>query len=365
MSPAELVAPGKLPGLFLSRRFEDTARQLVYAALAEGFEWVDPTPLVDPFWHTTFTPSSSEIIFRLIERCAANGTPLPDKAVTLQPCIRALDLAPWSDGRHLLHFHMVTYFWFEPVDLVGPLRWSLDAMRAAKAPVDTGLYSYFQPPSPVVPEPRHAGRFGASLLDQLGVGKDRQIPARGSSNYHLNDHRDETGAGYEAWGPRIELFADQSRLNAAPLEFATLVLEGCRTPKVPDHEYLITAAAIGVERLTMTAEAAPSYWRLPGLDVVVEDVASIWGLEPPTEVIVSEVRHAIEILLGLAAIASTVPDLKPSYKGVAHQLRRLVTGLSKKLHSLGVPKEGVKLCLQIQGAPWNKQDLDRIYSWLP
>lgn len=350
----------------LSGEFAVLARSLMKDAIAADFELVEPTPLIDPFWHTTLAPSSSEIIFRFIERQEREGTSLPQKVVTLQPCARIVDMAPFSDGRHQTFFHMVTFFWFLPKiidDIVNSLSYVLPTLEKVGCPVATSIYTHFDPPSFLVPSPRYVELFGPELLTRLGINGGRCTSSKGLAMYQLNEHKDEIGQGYEAWGPRIELFANPA---TNPLEYATFVLQGCRTLKAPNQETLVLAAAIGIERSVMAVRGVDNIWEIEERKKLLYNAMNLLGSGNGRSVFRVDLQSALESVLSLLAIASCAGSIEPGERGARHQLRRLVNATKRELASLGMkPMPLLSLAVASVGKKGTDSALvDRVDNWL-
>jgi len=363
-----LIQPqaGEIPATIMPGQCEQVASSLLTDAHNAGFQYIEPTQLAGPFWHTTFAPSSSEIIFRLIEDHELNDAPLPDKAVTLQPCLRFVDIAPFSDGRHQPFFHMVTFFWFVPgslQDMTAALAPVLSSLKALGAPVDGSLFSYFQEPSSIIQSPQYANLFGSKLLSALDVELDCQLPTSGLATYQLNEHRDETGKGYEAWGPRIEIYADQTDAGQSPLEYATFVLEGCRTPLIQEKDYFVLAAAIGIERTAMAVSGISNYWDLPSPRSLSQHIMEFLGFNHNRLILEDDIHHLLEFFHALLAIATLMPEIDPGEKGVRHQLRRIINTTKRKLGHIGILPSAI-LALLSSSDEVSRLNTEKVAGWL-
>ena len=313
------------------------------AAVRNGFAERSPTPLRCGFWGTSLAPSSSEVLFREIEARRPTAT-APLRIFTVQPCVRFADMGPFSDGIHLLYFHMFTCFASPVEDPERDVRWFLDLLDGFGVPVPRSSFTYFPGASPLIPRPAFP-EFGLPLLERLGVEAYRRTPCPGLANYQVNLHRDETGNQREAWGPRIEILADVG----APVEYGTLIYGSGRSDNATAAFPPTLSLVFGVERVAQVAAGHPTVWDLPSLRRLQHHILERFFPGQPSFPLIGEVRHALELVLALLGIADTAPDLCPGERGAPHQLRRIIRAAARSLTHIGI--DGRELLDELRKQP--------------
>ena len=341
------------------RRIVETAGS---AAVRDGFAEGAPTPLRSDFWGTSLAPSSSEVLFREMEkRRPTEAAPL--RVFTVQPCVRFADMAPFSDGIHLIHFHMFTCFASPVQDPERDVRWFLDLVESLGVPVPESSFTYFPGASPLVPQPMFP-EFGLPLLERLGVDPSRRTACAGTANYQVDLHRAETGNQRAAWGPRIEILADAG----APVEYGTLIYGSARSDADSAPFPPTLSMVFGVERVAQIAAGASSVWDLPSFRGLQDAVLRTFFPNQPTFPLIPDVRHALELVLALHSIAVAEPELRPGDRGVRHQLRRIVRAASRSLAHVGLEAAVVLAELKRCGGPAtlppSPPAVCRLHEWL-
>ena len=314
----------------LSEELEAIVATARAEAVRDGFAERSPTPLSCAFWGTSFAPSSSEVVFREMEaRRPTEAEPL--RSFTVQPCVRFADMGPFSDGIHLVHFHMFTLVTAPADDPERDVRWFLDLLARLGVPVSESSFTYFAGASPLVPRPEFA-HFGLPLLERLAIDSSRRTACRGLANYQLDVHRQDTGNPREAWGPRIEILADVG----APVEYGTLVYGSARSgPGLPSFPTTM-CMVFGVERVAQIVTGSPTVWELSSFRNLQDGtLAKLLGPQP-WRPLLPDVRHALELVLALVRIADSEPSLRPGDRGVRHQLRRIVRAARRSLGHVGL-----------------------------
>jgi tRNA synthetases class II (A) len=161
-----------------------------------GYEPLEPTPIVSPFWNSTFTPSSSEVFFRHLQ----SSHNIKNSIYTCQPCIRITDLPLVNDGWHLSLFHMFSSFKFEDItvedEISAFLEFLLEYLECSKDKlIFTVSYNQIDDVD-----------FGRDLLIRLGISERQILIRHGSSNYQNGKVVTDLGLTASTTGPRIEFF---------------------------------------------------------------------------------------------------------------------------------------------------------------
>ncbi|MCA1623956.1 MAG: hypothetical protein LC768_07655 [Acidobacteria bacterium] len=332
----------------------------VDAVKRAGFEHRSPTPLVDDFWVTSLTPSSSEVMFRELSNSQSSDS-TSRRIFTVQPCVRFADLAPWSDGVHLLYFHMLTCFVINCEDPLDDVKWFSDVLRTLGAPVKDSYFTYFSGNSHLVPKPQLTG-FDGAFLERVGVSRERCVPCSGLANYQVNLHRDETGNKYEVWGPKIEIM---SNLGSG-IEYGTLIYGRGIVPHQKEPFAPTLSLVVGLERLAQVKNGYESFWEMPSMNRFRELAIRHFFGNRPSKPLIADVEHSLELIMTLLCIARDVPDLAPGERGVRNQLHRIVRTTSRKLAHIGLKVCDVLKISQegLAGVHFHPDVVKRVATWL-
>src|SRR5437867_10544224 len=209
-----------------------------------GYEFVEPTPLVSPFWNSTFTPSSSEIIFRHL-----NGGASQQSASACQPCIRINDLPRLGDGWHLLLFHMISFIRFDLQGYADEINALLIAMSSALGCKPSDLF-YTVSTTPVLGRGTSPPTLGADLLLELGVPESNIIFCRGTANYQNALLTTAERCNVAMIGPKIEVYVHGS--DEVLREVGTFEIAAARIGKSSERN--VFAFVVGLERMAGAAE---------------------------------------------------------------------------------------------------------------
>ncbi len=341
-----------------SSKIEEKAK---HEAESAGFLYRHPSSLISEFWGTSLTPSSFEVVIKELKR---NESAKSKEVLiySIQPCVRGQDLSPWSDGIHLLYFHMFTFFVINCQDPSPHVEWFKNLLLKLQAPVQDSYFTYYMHkhadlvPNPLFPD------FGLELLKKIGINLDKAIPCHGYDNYQITYNYDyETGEYIRTEGPRIEIFADLGR----PIEYGTIIYSVSTWLDTSSHVTAIAppilSMVFGIERLTQVINKAASVWDLPSMNHIKINVIN--RLQIPTAFTL-DLQHILELLIGLVGIAESVPaDFRPGGKGPRDQLRKIVRLAVRKMHHLGISCNEMietlaELCPDMRGA------LNRVAAWL-
>ncbi len=319
-----------LKTLILEQSYENLLESLIHVATSNGHLYVEPTPIISPFWNTTFTPSSTEVVFRGLEE-----KPFPDtKTYTVQPCIRINDLPYLSDGWHCLLFHMVSFFLLQVENFEDTLEASLQGIIQATN-LKLSDFHFTVSTNPHLPNISQGEGLGFSLLQKFGVSEKNIILNSGSDNYQNHPpHNTGDKKVVSMAGPKIEIyirFPDEARLY----EVATCLLgTGWQNQEVLGNAF---AFAIGLERISAIAERKLFIHDMPNHTKLITNLSS--SLLHPSMANTSLGREAISRLLmivdGLALITPHVLIGKHD-RGIINHYRRVVRELARTLKSLGV-----------------------------
>lgn len=240
----------KLKTLIQEPAYDRVLDVLLDTAKNNGFKFAEPTPLISPFWKTTFTPSSSEAIFRHLDK----STNSSNKLYTVQPCIRVNDLPHLNDGWHSLLFHMVSFFLLDVNGIEDVVALILKAMTKATNLKLSDFY-FTVPTNQYCPNSLSRESLGSDLLHKIGVSSDQMIWCAGSDNYQDNSLVTEEGQTVSMTGPKVEVFVKPPHQEKL-YEVATCVLE---TAELGANSFgNVFACAIGLERISAISEKSYS-----------------------------------------------------------------------------------------------------------
>lgn len=294
-----------------------------------GYEIVEPTPIVAPFWNSTFTPSSSEVIFRHLDR---SGSIQP--ATTLQPCIRINDLPRLIDGWHFLLFHMISFIRFD-------LQYYEDEINALLLAMSSMLdceisdFFYTVATSPTLEGITEKPTLGGDLLLELGIHESNIIYCSGAANYQNSTLRTADHGIIAMTGPKIEVYVRSS--DGVLREVATFEIATARIGTSIQRS--IFAFVIGLERLAASAEDQINLARMPNHERVITNLSRelLHPSMAQSTIGFDALSQATLILDALAHISSQFDSREASRnRGIANHFRRSAAELSRVLRGIGV-----------------------------
>lgn len=328
--------------------FSSTAEKLIALSREFGAEVRDPTPLVSPFWNTTFTPSSTEVYAREL------ATDSRSKIITtLQPCIRFVDFGGLGDDFHSLFFYMWSCFFKEAISGIDDHMEVL--FRTIETASSTKRGNWFATYHPVNGEKyvdTHLTKsFGLQLLNKIGVPEKNCLAVAGTSTYlrpaettrepsRRSNHLSGTPAEQVA-GPRIELFVELE--NGLFLEIATLVLFS-GTLKLPSGETvdvpLSLAVAVGIERLSVAYAGENSFFDLGIFKAIHDKIVEAFPSKVTSRLFNREVKALTALLIASLAIENLAPNIPNRSNFGPNKERRRIERETRRLGAdMGISRE--------------------------
>jgi alanyl-tRNA synthetase len=316
--------------LILEPSYSKTLDSLTQTARQNGHIYVSPTPIISSFWNTTFTPSSTEVVFRGLE-----SQPQTDsKIYTVQPCVRINDLPYLTDGYHSLLFHMFSLFLLKVENYEDTLAMLLQALIQATNLSMLDFY-FTVSTNPHLPNISYKDGLGATLLQRIGVSEKNIIFNSGSDNYQNHPpHKTGDRKTVSMAGPKIEIYV-RFPYDDSFYEVATCLLgTAWQEQSVLGNAF---AFAIGLERVSTIAQGKTNINDLPRHRVLIERLSS--SLLHPSMMGNSMGRQTIAKILmlvdTLAAISANVSVGKHD-RGITNHYRRVVRELARTLKATGI-----------------------------
>jgi alanyl-tRNA synthetase len=319
-----------LKTLIWEQSYEKSLDSLIQVATGNGHIYADPTPIISPFWNTTFTPSSTEVVFRGLA-----DDPLPDtKIYTVQPCIRINDLPYLTDGWHCLLFHMVSSFLLKVENFEDTLDASLQGILQATNLSLSDFY-FTVSTNPHLPNTLQGEGLGVSLLQKIGISEKHIILNSGSDNYQNHPpHNTGDRRVVSMAGPKIEIYVRSSH-DKFLYEVATCLLgTAWQDRSILGNAF---AFAVGLERVSAIAEGKTNINDMQRYAALIESLS--FSLLHPSMANTFIGRDAIaQILLIIDALAAITPHvlIGQHNRGVMNHYRRVVRELARTLKSLGI-----------------------------
>jgi alanyl-tRNA synthetase len=343
----------KLKTLIYEPSYDRILDYLIATAEQHNYSFAQPTPIISPFWKTTFTPSSSEVIFRHL-----GNEPVPSSRVyTLQPCVRINDLPHLNDGWHCLLFHMVSFFLLDVTGFEEAVAVILKAIIAATNLSPENFY-FTVPTNPYCPNVLSEKTLGSDLLQKIGITDKQIIWCSGADNYQNNSLVTAEGQKISMTGPKIEIFVmppHQDKLY----EVATCVLETAYQGKTALGN--VFACAIGLERLAALSEEKISIVEMKHHRDLTDIICS--SLLHSSMARSSVGKNAIaQLMLMIDALAYIALNKKSDGKydrGITNHYRRVVRELSRLLKATGI---SLKDLMQIISMKLDNDAIDMIDS---
>jgi alanyl-tRNA synthetase len=321
----------KLKTLIHEPAYHKILDRLITIAEQNDYIFVTPTPIISPFWKTTFTPSSSEVIFRHL----GNELVPSSRVYTVQPCIRINDLPHLNDGWHCLLFHMVSFFLLDITKFEEAVAVILKTIMSVTN-LDLTDFYFTVPTNPYCPNALYEEALGFDLLQKIGITREQIIWCAGADNYQDSSIVTAEGQKMSMTGPKIEIFAMppyQDKLY----EVATCVLEtACRGETTLGNVF---ACAIGLERLATLSEGKNNITELTHHQDLRNTICS--SLLHPSMARSSLGKNASsQIILMVDALACISLAQKGNGKydrGITNHYRRVVKKLSRLMKATGIP----------------------------
>jgi alanyl-tRNA synthetase len=354
-----------LKTLIPEKIYQKTVDKLTRVAHSNDHLYVTPTPIISPFWNTTFTPSSTEVVFR-----GLSNNPLSDtKIYTIQPCIRINDLPYIDDGRHMLLFHMFSLFLLRVENFEDLLDKSLQGLVEI-----TGLKLsdyYFTVSSTSVLAENSSGRYlGAKILQEIGVSEKNIIFNAGSDNYQSRiPHKTENRELVAMTGPKIEIYVRYPDSNSLYEVGTCLLGKGYHNDELLGTAF---AFAIGLERTSAIAEGKTSVHDLQLHEILISKLST--ALLHPSMASTPMGKEAIVKLIRLVdALATVTPHVAIGIhnRGVMNHYRRMVRELVRTLRATGISLKDFYRILsenldqnieELIYSEFLKNDLEEMYS---
>jgi alanyl-tRNA synthetase len=325
----------KLETLIHEPAYDIVLDELLNSAQQHGYEFTQPTPLISPFWNTTFTPSSSEVLFRGLESKQLTDS----KIYTLQPCIRINDLPHLTNGYHCLFFHMISLFVLQVENFEDALNTALNSLiKVTKLSLSNFYFTVST--NPHLPNSLLREGLGTSLLQKIGISEENIIFNSGSDNYQNRPpHKTGDRKIMSMTGPKIEIYVQPS--NEQPLyEVATCILATAQQ----DQSILgnAFAFAVGLERASATVEGKTSINKMQLHATLIKQLSSsllhpsmartLMGKKVLAKVLL--IVDTLAVISPIVLVGKHNPDLMTHYRRVVRELARTLKASGITLDSL-------------------------------
>ncbi|OLP20111.1 hypothetical protein BST81_02425 [Leptolyngbya sp. 'hensonii'] len=304
-----------------------------------GYVEMPATSIVSPFWNTTFTPSSSEVIFKSFDLTNKECCSI----VTCQPCIRLNDLPLIADGWHLPTFHMVFAFQFNPTNtfISESLKHYIDYITKIVGCRTQKLF-FTVPCDDHFPNDETVIGFGRDLLKYCGIEDSQIISCRGLANYQKGSVLSEDGITHSTLGPRIEVYILGP--NGKLYEIATLLNLLASTDSGNSRH--IFGIAFGVERLSSLAVQHHNIYLMPKNKQAINRLASYVLHETfaPTSLgqeASCQMLYLADTLIFTSPSITNYLNVQPykrgkNNRGLVHQYRKIIKQLRDLTVDTGV-----------------------------
>ena len=232
---------------------DEVSKQLHSLAKGLGYTKVAPTPLVSNFWASTFTPSSSEVIFRHLN----SSNVCHPRVFALQPCIRLTDLHRIGDGWHKLFFHMASFMSLSAHHYDVLLK-EIILFIAGVCQKSVSDFGFTCSTSDMLKAEDGTNlTLGRELLLQCGASMENVLDCPGTSNFQDASLTTAERLKVSMRGPKIEMFdiMDGGRFR----EIATFQISMAQIAQNPARAVFVLA--IGLERLTAVRNGLGSFWQ--------------------------------------------------------------------------------------------------------
>jgi alanyl-tRNA synthetase len=325
----------KLETLIHEPTYDLVLNELLNSSQQYGHKFIQPTPLISPFWNTTFTPSSSEVIFRELE----NEPPTNSKIYTIQPCIRINDLPHLTNGYHCLFFHMFTSFVLQVENFEDTLNTALHSLAKVTRLSLPNFYITVST-NPHLPNSSLEEGLGDSLLQKIGIPERNIIFNSGSDNYQNRPpHKTADHKIMSMTGPKIEIYVQPSHEESL-YEVATCILATAQQDKSILGN--VFAIAVGLERASAIAEGKTDINQMHrhttlnmqlSLSLLHPSMAETsMGRQVIAKVLL--IMDALAVISPIVSVGKRNPDLMTHYRRVVRELARTLKAAGITLDSL-------------------------------
>lgn len=297
------------------------------------YKTVAPTPLVSDFWSSTFTPSSSEILFRHLY----SSNPQDKRVYTIQPCIRITDLPYIGDGWHKLFFHMASFMCLSIEEYDGILRSILLSIAGfAQKPLSKFGFTYSTTPIINTDTPKRTFNLGREFLLNCGASADKILECPGSSNYQEALLKTANRLKISMVGPKIEMFdivnGDEYR------EMATFQIALAKIDSEPAKP--VFGIAVGLERLAAIRDGLAAQWDISERAKLAATLAT--ELLPSSlansQMGKKSVLQCLEVLEAIIKVREEVPPgANFPNRGIKNHYLRMIRELGRSLTGIGIP----------------------------
>lgn len=320
-------------------KIETLIQEPVYSRILEtcieianrrGYTSAVPTPIISAFWNTTFTPSSSEIIFRHIKEEKFPSTAL----FSCQPCIRVTDLPRLYDGWHLLFFHMISFIKFGISSLEDEVIALLEMVSAIVNCKPSDLF-YTVSTTPFLPDMEKSIELGANLLLRSGIPVDHIIYCNGSANFQDTTLKTSEKIKVSMVGPKIEVYINYP--NNSLREICTFEIAIARMGlKIQKNLF---AFVIGLERLGGATDQKLLLNTMPVHKQIIQNLCKnvLHPSMASTSIGYESIAQAVAIADALAFISSQmsgIGDLRN--RGLQNHYRRMAKELLRIVSDIGI-----------------------------
>lgn len=305
-------------------QFDDLAQQ-------RGYTEISPTSATSWFWRSTFTPSSSELIFRTLR----DELNLPNGIYSCQPCIRISDLSNVGDSWHLLLFHMITFLRFDFTNLSEEIRALLEQV-AATLEINVNQFYFTVSDNGYLPENTTSVCLGNNLLIDLGIPSENIILCKGSANYQNTSLITNNDDLAQMVGPKIELyvkFPDNSLKEIGTFEIAVTTLEN----RINKNSF---GFAVGLERLATVKAGLKNINELPLHKQVTNLLCErlFDATMAKSQLGYDAMVEVVALLDGLAYVTPQFRENKKlASKGLANHYQKIIKELTRITKSFGIP----------------------------
>ena len=293
------------------------AEELLSLSFKAGAKYSTPTPLISPFWGTTFTPSSTEVYAR--DLASSNSNII----TTIQPCIRFVDFGHIGDDTHLLFFHMWSCFFPNVIEKFYSYTESIfEILESVIAVKRNAWHATYYPFKLNETNVNHdfTKIFDEKLLLKSGLNKNNCYAICGTStylhksqknNFPQNNSTHLTGTPAEQIeGPRIEFFVKTS--NGDFVEIATIVLfsgsinlPGIGPIVVPPS----LAIAAGIERLAPVRFKKSNIYEIDIFNSIHSEILKSLPACDIAFIFKKDIQRLISLILAESAIKLFAPQI--------------------------------------------------------
>lgn len=331
----------KLKTLIHEPTYDSILDTLIDVSQKNLCSFISPTPLISPFWETTFTPSSSEVIFRSLLDTKPNAI---KKFYTIQPCIRINDLPNLVDGWHSLLFHMASFFFLDIDGFECFLSCVLNSMIEASNLKLSDFYFTISPNS-YCPNSLPSENLGSDLLKRLNVKEEQIIWCSGTDNYQDSYRISEKRQRVSMIGPKVEIYVMLP--NGSKLyEIATCEIANCSLEFIREGEKIqrnVFAFALGLERFTSVMNGQTSISLMSQHRQLINEVCNSCLHQSMANSSLGKdaISQVLFIIDALVAISPEMASNKPHNRGITNHYRRMIRELSRTLKGMGISLENL------------------------